>query len=219
MRTLITWIVAVSLSLVSQTGSAEDLLLEDYEGNGPFSVANWGNTETDSEGNANVAQDVGEHATVSWATQWSGLPSAIAIEDALDLSKFKTYQVDVMVEEGQPVEQGAQFLVQLLCKADVGYAHWEAYIPQNLAPADGKWYRLRVPIDSMTAVAGRGANTPTDRKAIIGCHNGMAFDEDGSQFKFKQCSFDNVIVSTTEVEKVVAELVPEKVEKKKLADE
>ena len=59
MRTLITWIVAVSLSLVSQTGSAEDLLLEDYEGNGPFSVANWGNTETDSEGNANVAQDVG----------------------------------------------------------------------------------------------------------------------------------------------------------------
>ena len=47
----------------------------------------------------------------------------------------------------------------------------------------------------------------------------MAFDEDGSQFKFKQCSFDNVIVSTTEVEKVVAELVPEKVEKKKLADE
>jgi len=209
MRTLIALFVSVSLTLVSQVGFAQDLLLEDYEGNGPLAVADWRNTESDSEGNANAAEDSGEYATVSWATQWSGLPST-NYEDAMDLSKYMTYQVDVMVEEGQPVEEGANFYVQLLCKADVGYGYWEAYVPQGLVPADGKWHRVRVPIKSMNAVGGEGADAPTDLKTIVGCCNGMTFDEDGSKFKFKKCAFDNVKVSTTEIEKAVAEPVPAK---------
>ena len=59
----------------------------------------------------------------------------------------------------------------------------------------------------MKAVAGDGAEEPTDRKTIVGCCNGMAFDEDGSKFKFKKCAFDNVLVSTTEVEKIVVKPV------------
>ena len=54
---------------------------------------------------------------------------------------------------------------------------------------------------------------PTDRKTIIGCCIGMAFDEDGSTFKFKKCAFDNVIVSTDEVEKTAAEPVKDAAEK------
>ena len=203
MRTLVALVVSVSLALVPQIGFAQDLLLEDYEGNGPLTVAEWSNTQEDSEGNANAAQDAGEYATVSWATKWSGLPST-NYDDAMDLSKYKTYQVDVMVEEGQPMEEGASFFLQLLCETEVGYAYWEAYVPQSLVAADGKWYRVRVPIDSMKAVAGDGADLPTDRKTIVGCCNGMAFDEDGSKFKFKKCAFDNVVVSTTEVEKTAA---------------
>lgn len=214
MRTLVALVVSVSLTLVSQIGFAQDLLidvpllLEDYEGNGPLAVADWSNSATDSEGNANAAKDAGEYATVSWATQWSGLPSTNY--DGMDLSKYKTYQVDVMVEEGQPVEEGANFFLQLLCKAETGYAYWEAYVPQNLVPADGKWYRVRVPIESMNASSGDGADAPTDRKTIIGCCNGMTFDEDGSKFKFKKCAFDNVTVTTTEVEKAVVQPAPAK---------
>ena len=209
MRTFAALVVSVLLTLVSQVGFAQDLLLEDYEGNGHLSVADWRNTETDSEGNANAAEAAGKYATISWATQWSGLPST-NYEDVKDLSKYMTYQVDVMVEEGQPVEEGANFYVQLLSKADVGYAYWEAYVPQNLVPADGKWYRVSVPIKSMNAVAGEGAGEPTDRKSIMGCCNGMTFDEDGETFKFKKCAFDNVIVTTTEVEKTAVEPVPAK---------
>ena len=212
MRTLVALVVSVTFSLVSQIGFAQDLLLEDYEGNGPLTVADWGNTESDSEGNANLAQDAGEYATVSWATKWAGLPST-NYENAMDLSKYKTYQVDVMVEEGQPVEEGANFFLQLLCEAGVGYAYWEAYVPQSLVPADGKWYRVRVPIASMNPVAGEGADKPTDRKTIIGCCVGMAFDEDGSMFKFKKCAFDNVVVSTDEVEKMATEPAKDAAEK------
>jgi hypothetical protein len=209
MRTLIALVVSVSLTFVSQLGFSQDLLLEDYEGNGHLSVADWANTEADSEGNANASQDAGEYATVSWATQWSGLPST-NYDEAMDLSKYKTYQVDVMVEEGQPTEEGANFYMQLLCKVDVGYAYWEAYVPQSLVPADGKWHRVRVPIESMNAGSGDGADLPTDRKAIMGCCNGMTFDEDGSKFKFKKCAFDNVFVSTTEVAKTVVKPVTAK---------
>lgn len=207
MRTLITLVVYVLLTLVSQNGFAQDLLLEDYEGNGPLTIADWASTEEDSEGNANAAQDAGDFATVSWATKWSGLPSVDY--DGMDLSKYNTYQIDVMVEEGQPVEEGSHFFLQLLSKTDGGYAYWESYVPQTLVPADGKWYRLRVPIESMKAVAGDGADVPTDRKEIVGCCNGMAFDEDGSTFKFKKCALDNVFVSTDEVEKTVVQPVPQ----------
>jgi len=168
MRSLIVFAVSISLAFISQVGFSQDLLLEDYEGNGSLTIADWSSTQSDSEGNANVAKDDGEHATVAWATQWSGIPST-NYEDVMDLSKYKTYQVDVMVEEGQPVEEGANFYVQLLSETDTGYAYWESYIPQNLVPADGK--------------------------------------EDGSKFKFKKCAFDNVLVSTTEVEKIVVKPV------------
>lgn len=212
MRNLAIFVVFGSIMLVSQIGFAQDLLLEDYEGNGRFTVADWANTFEDSEGNANKAVDDGEHAVVSWATQWSGLPSTNY--DAIDLTEYKTYQVDVMVEAGQPMEEGANFYVQLLCKVDTGYAYWEAYVPQSLVPADGKWYRVSVPIKSMVASAGDGADQPTDRKAIVGCCNGMTFDEGGSTFKFKQCAFDNVVVCKKEVEKAGAELAPAKSEAK-----
>jgi len=186
-------------------------LLEDYEDKGHFTAATWANTEQDSEGNANAARDDGEYGVVDWATKWSGLPST-NYESALDLSEYKTYQVDVMVEEGQPMEEGAVFYMQLLCEAETGYAYWEAHVPQSLVPADGKWHRVRVPIKSMNAAAGDGADTPTDLKTIVGCCNGMTFDEDGSKFKFKKCAFDNVFVSKTEVEKVIAEPVKESAE-------
>jgi hypothetical protein len=207
MRKFTSFILFVSVAVSAQIGFAQDLLLEDYQGNGPLTIADWLNTETDSEGNANAAEVDGGHASVSWATTWSGLPSTNY--DGMDLSKYKTYQVDVMVEEGQPVEEGASFFVQLLCKTEVGYAYWESYIPQTLVPADSKWYRVRVPISSMKAVAGDGAEEPTDLKTVIGCSNGMAFDEDGSKFKFKKCAFDNVTVSADEVEKTTVEKVEE----------
>ena len=54
---------------------------------------------------------------------------------------------------------------------------------------------------------------PTDRKTIIGCCVGMAFDEDGSMFKFKKCAFDNVVVSTDEVEKMATEPAKDAAEK------
>ncbi len=213
MRTLATLFISFSLALLSQVGHAEELLLEDYENNGAVSVADWANSFEDADGNANAARDAGKYAVVSWATKWSGIPSTNY--DAMDLSKYKTYQVDVMVEKGQPVEDNANFYVQLLCQADAGYAYWESYVPQSLIPADGKWHRLHVPIKSMTAAAGDGAEKPTDRKSIIGCCNGMTFDEDGSKFKFKRCAFDNVILSTKEVEKLVAKPITKKPSSKK----
>ncbi len=227
MRALVAAVLFVPFSLVpfslgSQAVFAQDvfvgsdLLLEDFEGNGPFTVDDWANTETDSEGNANSAQDAGDYGTVTWATQWSGIPSTNY--DGVDLSKYKTYQVDVMVEEGQPVEEGSNFYLQLLSKTDVGYAYWEAYIPQTLVPADGNWYRVRVPIDSMNAKAGDGAEEPADLKTIVGCCNGMNFDEDGSKFKFKKCGFDNVKVSTLQIEEAEVKPVPAKDDTKEFVE-
>ena len=58
----------------------------------------------------------------------------------------------------------------------------------------------------------------TDRKTIIGCCIGMAFDEDGSTFKFKKCAFDNVTVSTDEVEKTAAEQAKDAAEKSEFVE-
>jgi hypothetical protein len=109
-----------TLGFVSQT-YAEEVLLEDYEGGGLFSPADWANTFSDGAGNENAAKAEGGCAVVDWATQWSGLPSMGPSED---FSKMKTFQADVMVEKGQPNEEGANFYFQLGNETSAGYSYW-----------------------------------------------------------------------------------------------
>ena len=188
---------------------AEEVLLEDFQYGGTFDVADWANAFTDSDGNQNAAFDDGDFALVRWATKWSGIPST---GTAADFSKFKTFQVDVMVEKGQPVEDEANFYFQLLDETDQGYAYWETFVAQNKVPADGKWYRVQFPISTMVGSAGDGAEKPTDFKTIMGCCCGMTFDPEGeNKFKFKRAFFDNVTLSTEAVDGPVVKPSPKSV--------
>ena len=81
-----------------------------------------------------------------WATKWSGMPST---GESTDLSRFVTFQVDVMVPKDQPVEKGANFYFQLLNQTDQGYSYWELFVPQVLVPADGQWHQVRFYEESM----------------------------------------------------------------------
>ena len=186
-------------TLISSSANAEEVLLEDYQYGGKFEAADWYNTFADPNGRENDVNTDGVFAVVNWATKWSGAPST---GEVMDLSKFKTYQVDVRVEKGQPTEEGANFYAQLLTQADEGYAYWEVFAPQEKVPADGKWYRLQIPIKNMVAAAGDGADAPTDFTNVNGCCVGMTFDEEGDRFKFKTCAFDNVILLTDEIDEI-----------------
>lgn len=180
------------LSYPAATSTAEEVLLEDYEGGGAFSPAEWANTFEDADGNANGAHDAGKFAAVQWATKWSGMPSTGPTKD---LSRFKTFQVDVMVEKGEPVEEGSNFYFQLLNETSAGYSYWEIFVPQTKVPADGKWYRVKFPLDRMDKGHGDGGDPPEDFTTIMGTTCGMTFDEEADQFKLKRANFDNLTLS------------------------
>ena len=202
MRLLIS---ALCLAVLASSLPAEEILLEDYQYGGCFSVADWANTFADSDGRANESTVSSKVASVSWATKWSGIPST---GEAKDFSEYKTFQVDVMVEKGQPVEDEANFYFQLVDQSDVGFAYWEVFVPQSKIPADGQWYRIQLPIKSMVTGQGEGGEAPSDFKTIIGTCCGMTFDEDGDKFKFKQAFFDNVKLSTEPVKDVQVSKMP-----------
>ncbi|QDT09144.1 hypothetical protein [Planctomycetes bacterium K23_9] len=189
-------------SLLTPLAVGEEKLLEDFQYGGCFSVADWANTFEDADGRANEAIVSSKVARVSWATKWSGIPST---GESHDFSKFKTYQVDVMVEKGQPVEENANFYFQLINQTDAGYSYWEVFVPQTMVPADGQWHRVQVPIKSMVKGSGDGGEDPSDFTTIIGTCSGMTFDETGDKFKFKRAFFDNVTLSTESVEKAKAD--------------
>ena len=202
----------VALSLFTSPATAEQVLLEDYESGGAFAPADWANTFSDADGNTNSAYDDGKFALVEWATKWSGIPST-NYEESIDCTKYKTFQFDVMVEKGQPVEENSNFYCQLLYETgDEGYAYWEIFVPQKSIPADGKWHRVRVPIKKMVPGFGDGAKKPTDRKNIMGCCVGMTFDDENEdKFKFKRAFFDNVVLDTEEVDETKVASAPKTV--------
>ena len=74
-------------------------------------------------------------------------------------------------------------------------------------PADGKWYRIQFPMKKFWGGAGDGGADPTDFKTIVGTVCGMTFDEDGKKFKFKTAQFDNLILSTSDVEDTVVKIL------------
>lgn len=184
---------------------AEDVLLEDYEGGGLYDEADWANAFEDEGGNRNAAWVQRKVAMVDWATKWSGLPST---GPAHNLSRFKTFQVDVRVAKGQPVEEGANFYFQLNHEADTGYSYWEKFVPQSKVPADGKWYRVQFAMETMDVNSGEGGAVPGDFKTIIGTTCGMTYDED-NDYEMKQASFDNVKLTTESVDGIVVALVPD----------
>lgn len=171
---------------------AEELLLEDYESGGLYEPADWANSFADAEGNSNSARDTGKFAVVQWATKWSGIPSNGA---ARDVSRFKTFQADVMVEKGQPVEAGSNYYFQLLNETLQGYSYWEIYVPQSMVPANGKWHRVKFQLSRMDNQHGDGGDPATDFRTINGTVCGMTFDEDDDKFKVKRASFDNVTLT------------------------
>ena len=191
-------------ALFASPSFAEELLLEDYSYGGEFSPEDWANRFTDKEGNQNSAEQENKTAVVHWATKWSGLPST---GSEIDVTKFKSFQADVMVAKGQPVEDESNFYFQLLNKIDQGYSYWEAFVPQNKVPADGQWHRVTFAISKMVAASGDGGENPSDFKTIYGTTCGMTYDEDGSKFKYKEASFDNLKLLTDEVEEIKVEKV------------
>lgn len=196
---------AILLSAMTFPAVSEEVVLEDYQGGGKYSMAEWANNFEDAEGKINEVYEKGDVAVVLWGAKWSGFPST---GQSFDLSKYKTFQVDVMVAKGQPVEAGSTFYLQLLSEVTTGYAYWETLVPQTKIPADGKWYRIKLPIKTMVTGNGDGADAPKDRKTINGCCVGMNHDENGDKFEFKQASFDNVVVSTDEVKELSVSLRP-----------
>ena len=203
MKTLFTTLCLACL--ITHSIAADEILLEDYEGKGKFSMADWANSFEDAKGRTNSADKKGGVAVVKWGSKWSGLPST---GERLDLSKHMSFQVDVMVSRGQPVQAESNYYFQLLDDVDSGYAYWEAFIPQTKVPADGKWYRITFPIKIMEPGFGDGAEKPDGRTKINGCCCGMTFDENGDKFDYKQVQFDNVTVTTKEVDGIKVTLRP-----------
>jgi hypothetical protein len=211
-RTTLPFILVLFSALYfNQSCFAEELLLEDYEGGGLFAPADWANSFADSEGNSNSAQDAGKFAVVQWATQWSGIPSN---GSARDVSRFNTFQVDVMVEKGQPVEEGSNFYFQLLNETSQGYSYWEIYVPQSKVPADGKWHRVKFQLSRMDKGHGDGGDAPTDFKTTNGTVCGMTFDEQDDKFKMKRASFDSVTLTDEEITETTVAASPKTVNPK-----
>ena len=197
-------VMLLSIVLQLATASAEERLLEDYENGGAFRPTDWANAFQDADGNQNGAIDAGKFAMVQWATKWSGLPSTGPTQDC---SRFTAFQVDVMVEKGEPVEDGSNFYFQLLNQTSQGYSYWEIYVPQPKVPADGKWYRVRFPLARMDKGHGDGGDPPADFKTINGTVCGMTFDEEEDKFKLKRASFDNITLTDDEIKETIVKPV------------
>ena len=208
MRILLIIVTGLSAYLPTVPCQADELILEDYEGGGEFDPGPWANSFKDSEGNTNSARHKDSVAIVHWATKWSGLSSTGPV---VDVSKFTTFQVDVMVEKGQPVQDECYFFFQLLNKTSRGYSYWEVYVPQNLVPADGKWHRVKFPLSRMDKGYGDGGVPPGDFKTIFGTQCGMTFDEPEDQFKFKRANFDNLTLTDEEITETTVKLSPKTV--------
>ena len=196
------------LSLVTLTvlcpfnATADELLLEDYQNGGIFNTSRFDNDFQDSLGRQNISQDVGDFSEVKWAAKWSGLASTGLPRN---LSRFRTFQVDVMVKPGQPVEEETNFYFQLLNQVETGYSYWEFFVPQNKIKADGKWYRVQFPMSKFYGSGGGGGARPENFETILGCVGGMTFDEDGDKFEFKIAHFDNFKLTDVEVADIVVQ--------------
>ncbi len=200
MRLGIVGLQVAAIVLLTSTGTlAEDLLLEDYEEGGVFRVTRFDNSFGDSNGRKNSSRNSGSYATVNWAAKWSGLEST---GKSIDLGQYETFQVDVMVKPGQPVEAETNFYFQLLHKTEIGFAYWEYYVAQTSVPADGNWYRIRFPFNKFSSNAGNGASKPTNFATVVGTVCGMTYDETGDVYKHKAAHFDNVYVSREMVDDV-----------------
>lgn len=204
-QTLFTLIAVAVLS--QSTLMADEMLLEDYQNGGVFNASRFDNDFQDTLGRQNTSKDGGDFSEVKWAAKWSGLAST---GRARNLSRFKTFQVDVMVKPGQPVQDKTNFYFQLLHQVNVGYAYWEFFVPQDKIKADGKWYRVQFPYSKFRAAAGDGGTEPVNFETIVGTVGGMTYDEDGDTFDFKTAHFDNFKVTDAAVTDIVVEAVPAK---------
>lgn len=207
-------VFAVTSALSPVVAQADDFVMTDYEGGGVCEAADWANTFEDADGKQNLVRIDNKTSLVDWATQWSGLPM---ICPPRDVSKYATFIADVKVEKGQPVQDGSNFYFQLLNASDVGYSYWETYVPQAKVPADGRWYRVHLPMNKMVPQSGDGAQMPKDFKTVSGTVCGMTYDDpNDDKFKFKQTRFDNVILSEKPVKEVTVTVSPlEKSQSKK----
>lgn len=199
-------VASLALALIPTLCNAEELLLEDYEKGGCFDVNRFHNDFADPDGKTNSSRDAGEFAEVEWAAKWSGLES---IGPVRNLSRYKTFQADVCVEPGQPVEKESNFYFQLLNASTEGYSYWEKYVPQSEVPADGKWYRVRFSLNGLSTGHGDGGKKPENFETITGTVCGMTYDKDGSKYKFKIAKFDNITVVSESVDETEVKLIKE----------
>lgn len=194
--------VILPLICISATTLAE-IQLEDYE-TGPFYYSHPASTLTNDIGETNAAWDAGTHAEVEWAIQWSGAASYGATQN---LESMDTYQIDIMVQTGQPVEAGSRFYCQLNSAPYVtnagAWSYWESNFQQTNIPADGQWYRIQFPFSDMDTHSGPVLNDPTNFASIIGVNIGMSGDVTGTNYLFKTAYFDNIIATDTGVTELV----------------
>lgn len=200
-------VAAFCLLLVGPASLADMVLLQDYEGGGLFGSVNPANHDTDNSGNTNDAYDAGTYMTVDWATTWSGGNSSGA---ETNLNAYDTYQFDIMVPVGQPVEAGSSFYLQFNCTATNEWSYWEYYVGQNNIPADGTWYRVQFPMGDMWGGSGPNEDDPTDFSEIQGITIGMTYDPPpGSTYQFKSAHLDNVGLTDDGVTGLTITAIPE----------
>jgi hypothetical protein len=195
-------------TFITRHANAEEILLEDYQGGGVFAPADWANTFSDSAGNTNKAVVENKTAVVDWATKWSGHPST---GTPIDVSRFKTFQVDVKVDQGQPLEKDTNFYFQLTSQVNQGFSYWEIFVPQMRIPTDGQWHRVQFPLSQMITGNGDGGDPPKDFKSINGTVCGMTYDDENDQYKLKRAYFDNVTLTDANIDEVSVTKSPKKV--------
>jgi len=191
--------------------AATETLFEDYEMGGSFffSYRSSGSPDTNVLYQTNDAHDAGIYAKVKWATKWCG--SSSFSTDTQDVQWADTFEIDVQVPVGEPVESGANFYYQMNTGVTNvgGWAYWGANMAQTNIPADGYWYRVKIPFSSFSGSSGGGAPVPDSYSNIIGVTIGMTYDDTGTNYQFKTAYFDNVKATDAGVSSLTTtQLVP-----------
>jgi len=199
---VVVWVCCVSVWSAGYSVAIERLLT-DYEHGGPFIGVSPANNFTNIYSQTNDAYDAGIYATVDWASSWSGASAYGGPTQDLDWAD--TYQVDIMVEEGQPLENGgAYYYCQFAYGVSTGWAWGEFKFAQTNVSVDGSWYRVQFPISNMNTNVGGGAEMPTNKASVNGVTAGMTGNNsNGTLFAFRTASFDNVLVSDAGITNVV----------------
>lgn len=199
------------LCLITLSASATETLFEDYEAGGAFyfSHRSSGSPHTNSLHQTNDAHDAGIYGKVKWATKWCGAASFSS--NTQDVDWADTYELDIKVPEGEPVESGTLFYFQMNCAPSVpgGWAYWSTNIMQTNVLADGYWYRVQIPFGSFNASGGGGSTAPVNYSNVIGVTAGMQHDASGTDYQFKTAYFDNIKATDAGVSSVtVTQLQP-----------